>query len=79
MSVAPFRSRVRFTLDAELVRRLEREAAERRLPVERYVEEVLAEVLPVMVAEASAAYIAQSRRLAAHAEQPVIGEGARAP
>ncbi len=68
MSVAPFRTRVRFALDAALVHRLEREATERGLPVERYVEEVLVQVLPVMVAQASAAYIEQSRQLATHAE-----------
>ncbi len=68
---APFRTKVRFAIDAELVSQIEREAAERGLPLERYVEEVLAGVLPDIVAEASAAYIHQSRQLAALAEVKV--------
>lgn len=71
-----YRTKVRLVLDADLVARIKREAAERGLPVERYVEDVLAGVLPQMVAEASATYIEQSRRLAARAE---TAEEARSP
>jgi hypothetical protein len=75
MNAALFRTRVRLALDADLVSRIEHQAAERGLPIERYVEEVLADVLPSMVAEASAAYIEQSRKLAARADALDKGVG----
>lgn len=50
----------RFTLPADLVTRLDAEAAARGVATERLVESIVADVMPSMLADAARTYVTQS-------------------